>query len=50
MSKEFKEFALTGNVIDPAIGTIIGAAFNMVVQPLVNEIIVPPCMNNPAFL
>jgi large conductance mechanosensitive channel len=42
MFKEFKEFALKGNVIDLAIGIIIGAAFNKVVQSLVNEIIMPP--------
>ena len=41
MFKEFKEFALKGNVIDLAIGIIIGAAFNKVVQSLVNEIIMP---------
>jgi len=42
MLKEFKEFALKGNVIDLAIGIIIGAAFNKVVQSLVTEIIMPP--------
>ncbi|MDA8429835.1 MAG: large conductance mechanosensitive channel protein MscL [Geobacteraceae bacterium] len=42
MLKEFKEFALKGNVIDLAIGIIIGAAFNKVVQSLVNDIIMPP--------
>ena len=42
MLKEFKEFALKGNVIDLAIGFIIGAAFNKVVQSLVNDIIMPP--------
>jgi len=42
MFKEFKEFALKGNVIDLAIGIIIGAAFNKVVQSLVTEIIMPP--------
>lgn len=42
MFKEFKEFALKGNVIDLAIGIIIGAAFNKVVQSLVNDIIMPP--------
>jgi large conductance mechanosensitive channel len=41
MFKEFKEFALKGNVIDLAIGIIIGAAFNKVVQSLVNDIIMP---------
>jgi large conductance mechanosensitive channel len=42
MFKEFKEFALKGNVIDLAIGIIIGAAFNKVIQSLVNDIIMPP--------
>lgn len=42
MFKEFKEFALKGNVIDLAIGIIIGAAFNKVVQSIVNDIIMPP--------
>lgn len=41
MFKEFKEFALKGNVIDLAIGIIIGAAFNKVVQSLVNDMIMP---------
>jgi len=42
MFKEFREFALKGNVIDLAVGIIIGAAFNKVVQSLVNDIIMPP--------
>jgi large conductance mechanosensitive channel len=42
MFKEFKEFALKGNVIDLAIGIIIGAAFGKVVQSFVNDIIMPP--------
>jgi large conductance mechanosensitive channel len=42
MLKEFREFALKGNVIDLAVGVIIGAAFNKVVQSLVNDIIMPP--------
>ena len=42
MFKEFKEFALKGNVIDLAVGIIIGAAFNKVIQSLVNDIIMPP--------
>lgn len=42
MLKEFREFALKGNVIDLAVGIIIGAAFNKVVQSLVNDIIMPP--------
>lgn len=42
MFKEFKEFALKGNVIDLAVGIIIGAAFNKVVQSFVNDIVMPP--------
>ncbi len=42
MLKEFKEFALKGNVIDLAVGIIIGAAFNNIVQSLVKDIIMPP--------
>ncbi len=41
MLKEFKEFALRGNLIDLAIGFIIGAAFSGLVQSLVNDIIMP---------
>jgi len=40
--KEFKEFAVKGNMIDIAIGVIIGAAFNKVVNVLVTEIFLPP--------
>ncbi|HRS54505.1 MAG TPA: large-conductance mechanosensitive channel protein MscL [Bacteroidales bacterium] len=40
--KEFKEFAIKGNVIDLAIGIIIGAAFSKIVSSLVNDIIMPP--------
>jgi large conductance mechanosensitive channel len=42
MLKEFKEFAVKGNMIDIAIGVIIGAAFNKVVDVLVKEIFLPP--------
>jgi large conductance mechanosensitive channel len=42
MFREFREFALKGNVVDLAVGIIIGAAFNKVVQSLVNDIIMPP--------
>jgi large conductance mechanosensitive channel len=42
MWKEFKEFALKGSVIDLAIGIIVGAQFNNVVQSLVKDIITPP--------
>jgi len=41
MLKEFKEFALKGNVIDLAIGIIIGAAFTSVVNSFVNDILMP---------
>ncbi|MEM1001833.1 MAG: large conductance mechanosensitive channel protein MscL [Bacteroidota bacterium] len=40
--KEFKEFAVKGNMIDMAIGIIIGAAFNKVINVLVYDIILPP--------
>jgi large conductance mechanosensitive channel len=39
--KEFKEFAIKGNMIDLAVGMIIGAAFNALVSSLVNDIIMP---------
>lgn len=39
--KEFKEFALKGNVVDMAVGVIIGAAFGKIVTSLVNDIIMP---------
>lgn len=42
MLKEFKEFALRGNVIDMAVGIIIGAAFGSVVTSLVKDILMPP--------
>ena len=41
MLKEFKEFALKGNVVDLAIGVIIGGAFGKIVDSLVNDIIMP---------
>jgi large conductance mechanosensitive channel len=41
MLKEFKEFALKGNMIELAIGVIIGGAFNKIVTSLVNDIIMP---------
>jgi large conductance mechanosensitive channel len=40
--KEFKEFALRGNVLDLAVGVIIGAAFGKVVSSLVDDVIMPP--------
>lgn len=42
MLKEFKEFAVKGNVVDMAVGIIIGAAFTAVVQSLVNDVLMPP--------
>jgi large conductance mechanosensitive channel len=42
MFKEFKEFAMRGNVIDMAVGIIIGAAFGRIVTSLVNDVIMPP--------
>ena len=40
--KEFKDFAVKGNMIDMAIGIIIGASFNSVINVLVKNIILPP--------
>ena len=42
MLKEFKEFAMRGNVIDMAVGIIIGAAFGKIVTSLVNDVVMPP--------
>lgn len=42
MFKEFKEFAMRGNVIDMAVGIVIGAAFGTIVKSLVSDIIMPP--------
>jgi large conductance mechanosensitive channel len=42
MLKEFKEFAMRGNVLDLAIAVIIGGAFGLIVTSLVNDIIMPP--------
>lgn len=42
MFKEFKEFIARGNVIDLAVGIIIGAAFGKIVTSLVNDVIMPP--------
>ena len=41
MLEEFKKFALRGNVLDLAVGVIIGVAFNSIVQSLVGDIIMP---------
>ena len=42
MLQEFKEFALRGNVVDMAVGIIIGAAFTTIVRSLVDDIVMPP--------
>ncbi len=42
MFKEFKEFAMRGNVLDMAVGIIIGAAFGGIVSSLVNDVLMPP--------
>ena len=42
MLKEFKEFAMRGNVVDMAVGIIIGAAFGTIISSLVADIIMPP--------
>jgi len=42
MLKEFKEFAMRGNVVDMAVGIIIGAAFGTIVNSLVQDVIMPP--------
>ena len=42
MLKEFKEFAMRGNVVDMAVGIIIGAAFGLIVKSLVADVLMPP--------
>ena len=42
MMKEFKEFSMKGNVVDLAVGVIIGGAFGKIVSSLVNDVIMPP--------
>ena len=42
MLKEFKEFAMRGNVVDMAVGIIIGAAFGKIVSSFVNDVVMPP--------
>jgi len=42
MLKEFKEFAMRGNVLDMAVGIVIGAAFGGIVNSFVNDILMPP--------
>ena len=40
--KDFKDFAMRGNVVDLAVGVIIGAAFGKIVTSLVNDVVMPP--------
>jgi large conductance mechanosensitive channel len=42
MLKEFKEFAMRGNVVDLAVGVVIGAAFGKIVTSMVNDVLMPP--------
>jgi large conductance mechanosensitive channel len=42
LATEFKEFAMKGNVIDLAVGVVIGASFGKIVSSLVNDVIMPP--------
>ena len=42
MLKEFKEFAMRGNVLDMAVGIIIGAAFGQIVNSFVQDMLMPP--------
>lgn len=42
LASEFREFAIKGNVVDLAVGVIIGAAFNSIVKSLVDQVVMPP--------
>ena len=42
MLKEFRDFAMRGNVVDMAVGIIIGAAFGAIVKSLVDDVLMPP--------
>ncbi len=42
LAKEFKDFAMRGNVVDMAVGIIIGGAFGKIIASLVNDVIMPP--------
>jgi large conductance mechanosensitive channel len=42
MVKEFKDFAMRGNVVDMAVGIVIGGAFGKIVSSLVNDVVMPP--------
>ena len=50
MLKEFKEFAMKGNIMDLAIGVVIGGAFQSIVNSLVSDIIMPIVSPTTAFL
>lgn len=41
-AEEFKQFALKGNAVEMAVGIIVGAAFNKIVQSIVNDLLMPP--------
>ena len=42
MLKEFREFVMRGNVVDMAVGIVIGAAFGAIIKSLVDDVIMPP--------
>lgn len=42
IAKEFKEFAMRGNVVDMAVGIVIGGAFGKIISSMVNDVIMPP--------
>jgi large conductance mechanosensitive channel len=42
MGKEFKEFVMRGNVVDMAVGIVIGAAFGLIIKSLVADVLMPP--------
>ena len=42
MKEDFKKFAMRGNVMDMAVGVIIGGAFGKIVSSLVNDVVMPP--------
>lgn len=42
MLKEFKEFAMKGNMVDMAVGIILGASFGKIISSLVSDVLMPP--------
>ncbi|HEX9443362.1 MAG TPA: MscL family protein, partial [Candidatus Binatia bacterium] len=42
MLKEFKEFAMRGNVVDLAVGVVVGGAFGLIAKSLVDDVLMPP--------